>query len=411
MLVSVRSLCLLLPVSLLLAALLSGCALTADSPDARNHSASLDAAADATHSGYSAADVSLGARSARARGCFGCHDDGDGVPAGRLEPLLGSRAFPSNLTPDRATGLGGWSDASIARAIRDGLDQSGDPLCAVMPRYDKLDATELRALVAWMRSLPAVDREIPASACAAGESLVDSLDGGARSGDAAPAWPDGPDPVVASDLSTGANDALPGAPRPDLHAVDAADLCRIAVPDLTLPGAPDLRSSDAGALPDAGAPPCVARVNELQTTGLGGATDEFIELYNPCPASVDLEAAQLVYRSAAGVVDVVLLKLPAIKLAAGGRLVVGSANFAGVADLRYGGGLAGDGGGVALRDKAGAILDHVGWGNAHNAFVRGVDAPAPPAQLSIGRHPDGAASGDDARDFVVNVATPGKPNK
>src|SRR4051812_40839897 len=82
-------------------------------------------------------EIALGERSARSRGCTGCHDAGDGIPAGRIEALPGTAAFPPNLTPDFDTGIGAWGDEQIARAIREGVDRAGDPLCAVMPRYPK----------------------------------------------------------------------------------------------------------------------------------------------------------------------------------------------------------------------------------------------------------------------------------
>jgi hypothetical protein len=38
-----------------------------------------------------------------------------------------------NITPDRETGIGGWSDAQIERAIRDGVDHEGHTLFPIMP--------------------------------------------------------------------------------------------------------------------------------------------------------------------------------------------------------------------------------------------------------------------------------------
>src|SRR5262249_2671496 len=125
----------------------------------------------------------------RSRGCTGCHDAGDGTPAGRIEPLPGTRAFPSNLTGDLETGLGAWTDEQVARAIREGLDASGSPLCEVMPRYDELDTDELRGLVAWIRSLEPVHREIPESRCYGGPGDFDG--GGPAPVDGPPAPPFG----------------------------------------------------------------------------------------------------------------------------------------------------------------------------------------------------------------------------
>jgi mono/diheme cytochrome c family protein len=62
-----------------------------------------------------------------------------------------------NLTPDSATGLGGWSDAEVARAIRGGVGSSGAPLCGTMPRFSagELSDAQVADIVAYLRSLPA----------------------------------------------------------------------------------------------------------------------------------------------------------------------------------------------------------------------------------------------------------------
>lgn len=349
-----------------------------------------------------AIEVALGGRSARSRGCTSCHDAGDGRPAGRLLPLPGTLAYPSNLTPDVDTGLGAWTEEQIALAIHDGVDDEGRPLCAVMPRYPHLDPAELHALVAWIRALEPVHREVPPSACGAPDALVLEDQG-----------PGAPDLTERPDLA----DLAAASPPPDLavreEPVAPADLAVPAdlrasvdqLPAVDLAAPADLRRpTDAGAA-------CGARINEVQTAGAGGATDEFIELVNPCPAPVDLDGIQVVYRAALGMADVVLLRLPVLRLAPAARLLLGSAGFSGQPDLRYGGALSSDGGGLALREVGGGLGDHLGWGTAKNAFVRTTPAPAPPPTLSIGRRPDGADSGDDLRDFRVDVPTPGRANR
>src|SRR5262245_57269542 len=39
----------------------------------------------------------------------------------------------SNITPDRDTGIGAWSDADIKRAMTEGVRPNGVPLALVMP--------------------------------------------------------------------------------------------------------------------------------------------------------------------------------------------------------------------------------------------------------------------------------------
>jgi hypothetical protein len=37
------------------------------------------------------------------------------------------KAYAANITPDPDTGIGKWTDAQIAKAIRDGVDRDGQP--------------------------------------------------------------------------------------------------------------------------------------------------------------------------------------------------------------------------------------------------------------------------------------------
>jgi hypothetical protein len=74
--------------------------------------------------------------------------------------------YPRNLTPDVATGLGGWSDDQIMRAIRAGLDRHGSAELLVMPwgAYARMSGSDLRSIVAYLRSLPPVSHRVPEDA-------------------------------------------------------------------------------------------------------------------------------------------------------------------------------------------------------------------------------------------------------
>ena len=77
--------------------------------------------------------------------------------------------------------------------------------------------------------------------------------------------------------------------------------------------------------------------------------------------------------------------------------------------------IADTGGGVALRDATGAIVDSVGYGDAVNVFVEAHAASAPPASAapgsSIVRIPDGHDTNDNVADFSVSTSpTPGGTN-
>src|SRR5437762_12543832 len=129
-----------------------------------------------TLAGCSEDPVAAGKRFAGERGCAQCHAGPDGTLSGQAAPQPGTTAYPSNLTPDRATGLGAWADVTIVRAIRFGVDDAQRPLCPPMPWYDGssparpyLGDVEADALVAYLRSLPAVARpDIAASRCGEG---------------------------------------------------------------------------------------------------------------------------------------------------------------------------------------------------------------------------------------------------
>jgi mono/diheme cytochrome c family protein len=70
----------------------------------------------------------------------------------------------SNITPDRDTGIGAWSEADLKRALVDGVRPSGVPLAPQMPFafYKVLTARDLDALVGYMRSIPPVRNEVQA---------------------------------------------------------------------------------------------------------------------------------------------------------------------------------------------------------------------------------------------------------
>ena len=127
-------------------------------------------------------------------------------------------------------------------------------------------------------------------------------------------------------------------------------------------------------------------------------------------AAVDLSGYKLVYRSAAGTSDTSLDTIPSgTTLAAGAFYLFGGSGYAGPAaarpELRHS--LASTGGGVALRDALGTIVDSIGYGTAMNAFVRGTAAAAPPNSAAPGtsdvRLPDGHETGDNSADFSVST--------
>jgi hypothetical protein len=152
-------------------------------------------------------------------------------------------------------------------------------------------------------------------------------------------------------------------------------------------------------------------VNEVMTGGATSASEEFVELVNPCGHALDLAGARLLYRSATGGTERVLASWDAGRvLAAGGRLVYATSLFPGASDGIFVAGLAATGGGVAVVDATGALIDAVGWGTAANGFVEGSVAPAPAAGSVVARIPDGTDTDDGASDWEQASPTPGAAN-
>jgi mono/diheme cytochrome c family protein len=68
----------------------------------------------------------------------------------------------SNITPDRDTGIGSWSDADIKRALVDGVRPDGRQLAPIMPYgfYKVFAPGDLDAVVAYLRSVAPVSNKV-----------------------------------------------------------------------------------------------------------------------------------------------------------------------------------------------------------------------------------------------------------
>jgi hypothetical protein len=160
------------------------------------------------------------------------------------------------------------------------------------------------------------------------------------------------------------------------------------------------------------------RVNEFMTGSTGAASNEFAELVNAGATAVDISGFKVAYRSSAGTSDTTLATVPSgTSLAAGAFYLLAGSGYLGSqqADQIFSASLAAGGGGLAVRDATGTILDSVGYGDATNAFVEGHPATAPPATAAPGssadRIPDGSDTDDNAADFSVSATpTPGAAN-
>lgn len=106
-------------------------------------------------------------------GCMDCHTPGyffgkpdmarylGGSEVGFEIPGLGVFVGP-NLTPDKETGLGGWTDQQIVTAIQTGARPDGRMLAPIMPyhAFANLTPQDAQAIVAFLRSVPPVKHKV-----------------------------------------------------------------------------------------------------------------------------------------------------------------------------------------------------------------------------------------------------------
>jgi mono/diheme cytochrome c family protein len=99
-----------------------------------------------------------------AGGCA-CHSPPKGTPhaGGREFSLPMAKVYSTNLTADKETGLGNWTDEQIHDAMVKGLRQSGGKLLPVMPyeAYSGMAQEDLKALTAYLKTLKPVRKATP----------------------------------------------------------------------------------------------------------------------------------------------------------------------------------------------------------------------------------------------------------
>jgi mono/diheme cytochrome c family protein len=100
-----------------------------------------------------------------AGGCA-CHTEPKGTPhaGARAFPIPLGTVFSTNVTQDKETGLGGWTDQQIQDAMVKGLRKDGSRILPVMPyeKYSGMAQEDLRAMIAFMRTLKPVKKATPA---------------------------------------------------------------------------------------------------------------------------------------------------------------------------------------------------------------------------------------------------------
>jgi mono/diheme cytochrome c family protein len=106
-------------------------------------------------------------------GCNDCHTPGfflgkpdttkylGGSDVGFEIPGLG--VFPGrNITPDKETGIGNWTDEEIAIALTAGKRPDGRQLAPIMPypSFTRMTKEDVAAIIAFLHSIPAVKNEV-----------------------------------------------------------------------------------------------------------------------------------------------------------------------------------------------------------------------------------------------------------
>jgi len=99
-----------------------------------------------------------------AGGCA-CHSEPKGThnAGARAFPIPLGTVYSTNLTSDKETGLGSWTDQQVIDAITKGLRKDGSRILPVMPygAYSGMAQDDLKALVAYLRSLKPVKKVTP----------------------------------------------------------------------------------------------------------------------------------------------------------------------------------------------------------------------------------------------------------
>jgi mono/diheme cytochrome c family protein len=109
--------------------------------------------------------------------CFGCHSeiDPESRPlrpiegrkgGGRVSPPTPNTPFQlviPNISSDRETGAGAWSDEQLARAIRQGIGHDGRTLYIRMPyrAFHSMSDEDLASVIVYLRTVPPVRSQLP----------------------------------------------------------------------------------------------------------------------------------------------------------------------------------------------------------------------------------------------------------
>jgi mono/diheme cytochrome c family protein len=112
-----------------------------------------------------AGSIARGAYLYNAAGCGSCHqDEGAAGPTGghKLESPFGGFFFVPNITPDDATGIGGWKGRDFLRAVKYGRSPGGGFYWPAFPyrSFKNMTDQDVLDVGAYLMSLPAIRHEV-----------------------------------------------------------------------------------------------------------------------------------------------------------------------------------------------------------------------------------------------------------
>lgn len=75
-----------------------------------------------------------------------------------------NKTLSSNLTPSKQFGLGAWTEDQFLSAVKGGVKKDGTILKPQMPRFAQLSDDEVRAIWAYLQTVPAIEKNLVAEA-------------------------------------------------------------------------------------------------------------------------------------------------------------------------------------------------------------------------------------------------------
>ncbi len=96
--------------------------------------------------------------------CYSCHtdteNDGPALAGGRLLETEFGNFYSPNITPDKKTGIGNWSDEEFTRAVREGIAPDGSHYYPSFPyiAYRNISHEDVLAIKAYIFSLQPVQQ-------------------------------------------------------------------------------------------------------------------------------------------------------------------------------------------------------------------------------------------------------------